>query len=346
MKLQLVAVLSIALLTGLACAQPEPEDYGPDLERIESRLDAIEQSGLSESEVITLIQEHSVPGPTGPQGPQGEQGMQGTQGPQGQQGLRGVAGPPGRQGDRGEQGLVGPKGDALNISLADFVQQDIDPQAVQDALDITTEGVVHVKVVTSIQAGRASGYQGTGFIFHVENGWAYVLTAGHLVDDDPIEYLVYLDQDTQHSAELVYETNSYLVDLASLKFRCGDCKPLAISTKSLLSPACFNDSCYKITAGHDVVSITYGDLERGVEVIRGKTVENCCFEELPRQVHHDTYIIEGDSGSPLLRPDGYVIGMNIEFAGSGRADAMYLVDEEPNKLIHNTLRRAREDRRS
>ena len=67
-------------------------------------------TGLSESEVITLIQEHTVPGPPGPighMGPQGEQGPSGPQGPRGDQGEVGPQGPPGPKGDPGEEGPVG-----------------------------------------------------------------------------------------------------------------------------------------------------------------------------------------------------------------------------------------------
>ena len=39
--------------------------------------------GLTESEVIEIVQKHSAVGPAGPQGEQGVQGLQGEQGPQG-----------------------------------------------------------------------------------------------------------------------------------------------------------------------------------------------------------------------------------------------------------------------
>ena len=66
-------------------------------------------AGLSESEVITLIQEHSVAGPQGPVGPAGPAGVPGPQGPQG---AAGEVGPPGTAGERGHQGNAGPPGPA------------------------------------------------------------------------------------------------------------------------------------------------------------------------------------------------------------------------------------------
>ena len=79
--------------------------------------------GLSESEVIELIQQNSTPGPQGPAGPQGERGERGEPGPQGPMGPRGARGekgepgpqgpmgPRGERGEKGEQGDPGPKGD-------------------------------------------------------------------------------------------------------------------------------------------------------------------------------------------------------------------------------------------
>ena len=325
--------------------------------------------GLTEPDVVSLIQEHSVEGLVGPQGPAGVQGTQGVQGPQGVQGERGVVGPKGVQGDtghqgeqgkqgsrgsqgvsgqrgpKGEQGRVGPPGMGLEISLAEFVRQDLDVSKVQENLDITSDGMVHVQAILKIENGVMSGNKGTGFIFHIEGGWAYVLTAAHIVDDDPIEFRVFRDANRKYPAEMVYRSDSRSIDIASLKFECSDCKALAISNKTLLSHACSDDSCYKILPGQDVVSVSWGDLDKGVEIVSGTTAENCCFSDLPAKVYHDTYLIKGDSGSPLLNPDGYVVGINFGVDDAGRSHALYLVDEDANRLVHNTLRRAREDRR-
>ena len=358
-------------------------------------------NGLTESEVISLIQEHSVPGPQGPAGPQGPGGIQGppgSAGPQGSPGPRGpqgevgpqgpvgipgpagIAGPPGPQGATGPQGEVGPQGpkgeigppgiagrpgpkgetgspgpqgDALDISLADFVSKNIDHDRVQVALDITSAGVVHIEVVFEVENGMKSGNRGTGFIFHVENGWAYVLTASHLMEKegdifgftDPIDYRVFVDKDHDYEAEIVYKSESSSIDIASLKIKCDDCEAIPFSTASILSPACIEDSCYKIIEGHEVVTITYGDLEQGIEIITSETVESCCSDSAPFKVYHDGYLITGDSGSPLMNSDGYVIGINVSVDDFGRARALYLVDEDANNILQNTLRRAREDRR-
>ena len=354
-------------------------------------------SGLSESEVIELIQEHSVPGPRGPvgpagpegvqgppgaAGPQGPQGIQGPQGeigppgpkgvqgptgaagPQGPQGVQGIpgevgprgpageSGPIGERGPKGDTGPRGPEGEALEISLAEFIKQDIDPAEVQAALDITTEAVVHVQVIFGVENSVAHGNKGTGFIFHVENGYAYVLTAAHLMKqegdfwgfNDPIEYLVFRDDERQYKAELAYESDSSSIDIASLKFKCDNCEAIPFSNKSILTLRDSESYPYEILGGDEVVSVTYGDLESGVEIITGSAMKNSRID-LPDLIYHDTYLIKGDSGSPLLNPDGYVIGINVSVEDRGRARALYLVDEEANKELHNTIKRAREYRR-
>ena len=73
-------------------------------------------SGLSETEVVQIIQERSeeLRGPAGPQGEQGIQGIQGEPGLQGEQGLQGLKGEPGIQGiqgEKGERGDMGPIGE-------------------------------------------------------------------------------------------------------------------------------------------------------------------------------------------------------------------------------------------
>ena len=69
------------------------------------------QPGLTEAEVVALIEAHSVPGPQGEPGEPGEPGLlgpMGLTGPQGERGQRGPRGEPGPQGRRGDRGPMGP----------------------------------------------------------------------------------------------------------------------------------------------------------------------------------------------------------------------------------------------
>ena len=68
-------------------------------------------NGLSESEVVRLIQQHSTPGPQGEPGPIGEKGDTGERGPQGEPGPIGEKGDTGERGPQGEPGPIGEKGD-------------------------------------------------------------------------------------------------------------------------------------------------------------------------------------------------------------------------------------------
>ena len=73
-----------------------------------SLMAACSGSGLTESEVVDLINEHGVQGPQGEPGPQGSEGSQGPAGPQGPKGDQGDTGP---QGPKGDQGAPGPRGE-------------------------------------------------------------------------------------------------------------------------------------------------------------------------------------------------------------------------------------------
>lgn len=244
--------------------------------------------------IVTGCSEGSAgpPGPTGPPGPEGEPGQSGSpgatgdQGQRGGQGLRGFAGErgpqgppgergpqgvPGPQGAQGTQGPVGPPGEALHISLAEFVRKNLDPQAIQAKLEVTTDGVVHVAAYDSPTTARF----GTGFVFHVEGGYAYVLTARHVTEEEALEYRVWRNEQSYYKAELVYESSQY--DLASLKFQCGDCTPLAFSTRTLRTTVNQFAVDEGVAGGQEVVTLAYNDLENGIEVVRGRTIEICCF---------------------------------------------------------------------
>ena len=67
-------------------------------------------NGLSESEVVRLIQQHSTPGPQGEPGAQGDKGDTGERGEQGERGEKGEQGEPGAQGDKGDKGDTGERG--------------------------------------------------------------------------------------------------------------------------------------------------------------------------------------------------------------------------------------------
>ena len=292
-------------------------------------------------------------GVAGPMGASGAQGPKGDVGPPGATGVRGV---PGAMGSRGAQGPVGepgiqgppgPPGRGIEISLADFVKQDLDLDRIHDELEITTDGVVHLRAVF----GRASWLQsGTGFVFHVEGQLAYVLTARHVLHHDGHigdSFSVCLAADRCLDAELMYFpgrlndgrlSDREGTDLASLRFPCGDCKALSINSSQevLDSP---RGSYWVYPAEQRVVAITYRSLEEGVHVLPGETIRSVLGSELANStIKHDIYLQSGASGSPLLNEAGYVIGVNLGFSDRGNANARYL--DQTDKLLLNILQRA------
>lgn len=305
---------------------------------------------LTEEDVRRIAEEYAIPGPPGPQGEKGEQGEQGIQGEQGPQGEQGIQGEQGSQGEQGIQGVQGEKGDALNISLQEAVMHEVESETLPASLEFAVEGVLQL----SVERAGGGEYGGPGaagsnaFIFHVEDGWAYALTAGHSLED-VVRVRVYRDKDTSWEAEIVYDQQGG-VDVGSVRFKCADCKPLAISTESMVSSCASwvlrdNPNCLQIAAGQEVVFISRRTLEDGVEVVTGATVQHYELRgDYPNRLRHDAYIIPGDSGSPVFTPDGYVVGINIVRDPNGGSGATYIVNNDENKLMQNILRRARKDR--
>lgn len=292
-------------------------------------------------------------GPPGPQGPQGERGDAGPVGPQGSQGKVGPPGPMGERGARGSsgpsgpqgpQGDVGPPGRGLEISLADFIRPNLDMDRIQEELEITTDGVVHVRAKFEGSYGL-----GTGFVFHVDERSAYVLTARHVLHHEgniADGFSVCTTATSCADAELVYfpgrDRDGYLserdgTDLASLRFQCFDCTALSVNADQeiLERPR----TVYYFPAGEPVVAITYASLDEGVTVLAGASARSYLGSELADSaIAHDIYLEPGASGSPLLNEAGYVIGVNLFYTDDGKSHARYL--DRTDKLLQNILRRA------
>ena len=287
-------------------------------------------------------------GAPGPKGAQGETGLMGPEGPQGAAGPRGPQGEQGLTGERGSKGEQGPPGESvtLNIQLADVVGSVIQPPP-EHEIEINVNGIAHVQ-----NFGRGVG---TGFVIAVKDGYAYVLTANHVLTggergeaDGSGDYYVAIrgHNDGQLvSAEFVTASDKY--DIASLKVKCEGCTPMAISRELgvLIHPV--NDDfgvCdYEIRGDVKLATISYRDWEKGAELLLDGTSvrDGCAFDWPEITITHDTYLLPGDSGSPLLDSNGYVIGINLK--AEGLAKALYLADVKANKAVANILRAAVED---
>ena len=334
-------------------------------------------TGLTEEEVRRIAREENLqgtkgdvgpqglPGERGPKGDQGEPGQPGPQGSQGEKGDKGLIGPSGPQGEtgpagpqgekgatgpmgpRGPQGDVGPPGRGLEISLADFIRPNLDTDRIQEELDITTDGVVHVRA----EFGSVYGL-GTGFVFHLDGQSAYVLTARHVLHHEgsiASGFSVCLSATRCIDAELVYfpgrARDGFLsdrdgTDLASLRFRCPDCAALSVNAdQGTLERSGFDESIFYFPSGEPVVAITYAGLDNGVQVLAGESSRSYLGSELAdSEIEHDIYLEVGSSGSPLLNEAGYVIGVNLFYTDDGKSHARYL--DRTDKLLQNILRRA------
>ena len=259
-----------------------------------------------------------------------------------------MIGPPGTQGPQGvpgPQGPQGPPGRGIEISLTDFLALDLDLGKVNDELTITTDGVVHIRAVT----GNVGGV-GTGFVFHVEDQMAYVLTARHVLHGGgniAETFTVCVTAVRCVDAELVYFpgrardgrlSDQEGADLASLRFPCAECKPLAINPNQDFLVDCTAATCWYFPEGLRLAAITYRSLEEGAQVLSGESFRSRMHVLSIGEVAHDIYLLPGTSGSPLLNEEGYVVGVNLGFTDQGNAIARYL--DQTDQRIRNILRRA------
>ena len=155
--------------------------------------------GLTEAEVVELIQQHSTPGPMGPQGPQGIAGPQGVRGEQGERGEQGLQGPRGATGPKGEIGRQGPQGPTSeSLSIPGHI------------MDSYGRGVVY------IESGNVAG---SGFIFETRGSTGLILTAHHVVEESR-DIDVYVEGSGTHRAELLGFDED--LDIAVLSVCCSE----------------------------------------------------------------------------------------------------------------------------
>jgi serine protease Do len=168
---------------------------------------------------------------------------------------------------------------------------------------------------------------GTGF-FVTSDG--YLLTNRHVVADTQAEYTV--DFDGQEiPALVVYRDSDY--DLAVLKIKSGTYPALKLAQSSEIKRG---ERVIGIgnALGKYVDSVSVGKisgLDKSVIVReKGRT-----FELLQGLIQTNARLYPGDSGGPLLNPQGEVIGVNV--ATSVRAPISYSI---PIEAIQSVIKKA------
>ena len=191
---------------------------------------------------------------------------------------------------------------------------------------------------------HGAGSSGTGFIYRVDEGQAYVLTAFHVVlpdaDRGPADqYAVFQEAGDEFvTAELVHPhdlSRQRDVDLAVLRFPCEDCRAVHLSDVDLLTEPRNWGLCMQIEL--DVVTVAFPDSSepRRIEAGTLSTVSLPCDRT---QLRHTGYVARGYSGSPVFH-EGKVVGINVGAFDDGQASFIPLTSGTPHTSYRNILRR-------
>ena len=328
--------------------------------------------GLTETEIVELIQQHSSPGPMGPQGPQGIPGPQGLPGPQGIQGEPGVAGsqgPEGQAGIKGEQGIPGPRGLQGRPGLQgeqgprgeQGPQGPMGPAAptpIPTPAPISTPTPVPTPTPTSTPAPTttpttleqeaqvvewvkdavvyvaAGSSAGSGFIFDIDGTTAFVATVHHVIKSDMRKIDVRVRGSKTYKATLLGSNED--IDAAVVSICCSsDFKALGWEEEHP-------------ETGTRVVAVGYPrSSSREITSTSGKTVSSLDREIAAditerrtgrKIIWHDAPLNAGSSGGPLLSMRGLVFGMNTagkdgSFVATSYESLKELVEDWKGKLV-------------
>ena len=229
--------------------------------------------------------------------------------------------------------------DAVLAFLQNF--EKIDAAALTNQISTDTiRGVVKVynksyNTFLGIETASSTA-QGSGFCFHIEDGYYYILTNCHVAQKDT-------SYDNQKFIIEDYQGNTYEGFL--FQFKKSNKVVSAISPSYDLACLYFEASSSNVKAlkilsknpasGADVISlgapngqsntITFGQIAGygGVTLAdTSTTLSNVTFDV----IHHSAYINKGSSGGPLLNTDLNVIGVN--YAVSTSRELAYAIPAE------------------
>ena len=178
------------------------------------------------------------------------------------------------------------------------------PATPADLVERVKDGVVRVKA-TRGSFLFSSGSSGTGFIFAVEGGTAFVATNHHVIEDaGAVEVQV---KNAKTYDALLLGSNSDK-DVAVMAI-CCDADFLVLPWDSKVSPA----------VGDEVVAVGYpGVAVNDVIATIGKVTTPDAISEQHGFVVHTASLNPGNSGGPLFSMEGKVLGINTaRSVGSG-----------------------------
>lgn len=182
------------------------------------------------------------------------------------------------------------------------------------------------KSVVRIQAEYYDGFAtGSGFVIKNDGEEVLIATNDHVVEDDPQSIRIWVGEDRQVDAEIVFTTSAK--DLCVLRItESVDMAPLTLSEE----PAQHGSAIYAVgyPAASDILSDTEAHTSDTVTITDGiiSSIRTFTIEENAEPVKlllMNAAINHGNSGGPLFNTKGEVIGVNTYGVTGGDAQGVF-----------------------
>lgn len=208
-------------------------------------------------------------------------------------------------------------------------EQDIFQDTIMEARDYIR--TTNVSIQTTVYSGGVFNRvvyesQGSGVLYAEDDGFYYVLTNDHVINDDDqgtADYEIYLTgEDESKNGELVFTDEAY--DLAVLRFAHDDALPIIDIYARLDTPPTFDEFLLAVGSPSRVDAIvTFGEFVQMMEITEVD------FDV----IYHTALIYKGNSGGALVDLDGNLLGINTWGSSEDNAGSLSIPLEE----IHNFL---------
>lgn len=165
--------------------------------------------------------------------------------------------------------------------------------------DDVKAAVVTIKADNEATSAYSFANEGSGFVYKIADGYAYVLTNAHVVSDNPDIEVVSYDGKTE-KASLIKE--SQIDDLAVLKVKSKYLKKSLVLAKQNVTAA------QPVLVVGSPLGLNYASSMTSGIVSSPKRIINNMGKDI-ELIQTDAAINSGNSGGPLLNLKGQVIGI-------------------------------------